>query len=101
MGASLHRTLAEGSGTTGGRQRRAAYGGNSAGRCYKSLPRESVPALRLRHVDGAKLSPHPIRKIRDDIICHCRNAEEARALWGALEARVAACRLALHQQKTK
>jgi RNA-directed DNA polymerase len=43
----------------------------------------------------------PFERYADDIICHCRSAEEARALWGALEARVAACRLALHQQKTK
>ena len=37
----------------------------------------------------------------DDIICHCRSAEEAQVLWSALEARVVACRLALHPQKTK
>ena len=43
----------------------------------------------------------PFERYADDIICHCRSAEEARALWGALEARVAACRLALYQQKTK
>src|SRR5213079_1840285 len=50
MGASLHRTLAEGSGTTGGRQRRAAYGGNSAGRCYL---RSAFPWLRHVFADGA------------------------------------------------
>jgi group II intron reverse transcriptase/maturase len=36
----------------------------------------------------------------DDIICHFRSAEEAQVLWSALEARVVACRLALHPQKT-
>ena len=43
----------------------------------------------------------PFERYADDIICHCRSAEEAQALWSALEARVAACRLALHPQKTK
>jgi len=43
----------------------------------------------------------PFERYADDIICHCRSAEEARALRDALEARVAACRLALHPQKTK
>ena len=37
----------------------------------------------------------------DDIICHCRSAEEARALWSALDARFTACKLVLHPQKTK
>jgi len=37
----------------------------------------------------------------DDIICHCRSEAEARALWEALEARFAACKLVLHPQKTK
>ena len=42
----------------------SAYGGNAAGWGRKPLPGESVPALRFRHVDGAELSRHPIRKIR-------------------------------------
>jgi hypothetical protein len=33
--------------------------------------------------------------------CHCRSAEEARALRRSLEARFAACKLALHPQKTQ
>ena len=37
----------------------------------------------------------------DDITCHCRSAEEARALWSALDARFTACKLVLHPQKTK
>jgi RNA-directed DNA polymerase len=37
----------------------------------------------------------------DDIICHCKSAEEARALWGAIADRFAVCKLVLHPQKTK
>ena len=37
----------------------------------------------------------------DDMICHCRNAEEARVLRKALEARFAACKLVMHPQKTQ
>lgn len=43
----------------------------------------------------------PFERYADDLICHCRSPEEARALWSALEARFAACRLVLHPQKTK
>lgn len=43
----------------------------------------------------------PFERYADDLICHCRSEEEARALWGALEARFETCRLALHPQKTK
>jgi RNA-directed DNA polymerase len=43
----------------------------------------------------------PFERYADDLICHCRSEEEARALWGALEARFAVCRLVLHPQKTK
>src|SRR5580700_8418719 len=37
----------------------------------------------------------------DDAICHCKSAEEARALWSAIADRFAACKLVLHRQKTK
>jgi RNA-directed DNA polymerase len=37
----------------------------------------------------------------DDIICHCKSAEEARALWSAIDDRLAACKLVLHPEKTK
>jgi RNA-directed DNA polymerase len=37
----------------------------------------------------------------DDIICHCKSAEEARALWGAIADRFAACKPVLHPEKTK
>jgi RNA-directed DNA polymerase len=36
-----------------------------------------------------------------DIICHCKSAEEARALWSAIADRFAACKLVLHPEKTK
>ena len=37
----------------------------------------------------------------DDIICHCKSAEQARSLWGAIADRFAVCKLVLHPQKTK
>jgi hypothetical protein len=43
----------------------------------------------------------PFERYADDLICHCRSAEQARALWSALEGRFGACRLVLHPQKTK
>src|SRR6201982_1832232 len=46
--------------------------------------------------------PHiPFERYADDIICHCKSAEEAQALWGALADRFATCKLVLHPQKTK
>jgi group II intron reverse transcriptase/maturase len=50
----------------------------------------------------ARTYPHiPFERYADDIICHCKSAEEARALWSALADRFAACKLVLHPQKTK
>ena len=43
----------------------------------------------------------PFERYADDIICHCKSAEEARALWGAIADRFAACKLILHPEKTK
>ena len=46
--------------------------------------------------------PHiPFERYADDAICHCKSAEEARALWAAIADRFAACKLVLHPQKTK
>src|SRR6202795_4248916 len=46
--------------------------------------------------------PHiPFERYADDAICHCRSAEETRALWSALGDRLAACKLVLHPVKTK
>lgn len=43
----------------------------------------------------------PFERYADDIICHCKSAEEAQALWRALQDRFAACKLVMHPQKTK
>jgi RNA-directed DNA polymerase len=43
----------------------------------------------------------PFERYADDIICHCRSEEEARALWGRLDRRLRNCGLELHPQKTK
>ena len=50
----------------------------------------------------AREFPHiPFERYADDAICHCRSAEEAQALWSALQDRFATCKLALHPEKTK
>jgi RNA-directed DNA polymerase len=50
----------------------------------------------------AREFPHiPFERYADDAICHCKSAEEARGLWSALADRLAACKLALHPEKTK
>jgi RNA-directed DNA polymerase len=50
----------------------------------------------------ARTYPHiPFERYADDIICHCKSAEEARALRSELADRFAACKLVLHPQKTK
>jgi len=50
----------------------------------------------------AREFPHILfERYADDAICHCRTAEEARALRRALADRLAACKLALHPDKTK
>ena len=43
----------------------------------------------------------PFERYADDAICHCKSAEEARALWSTLQDRFAACKLVLHPAKTK
>ena len=46
--------------------------------------------------------PHiPFERYADDAICHCKSAEEAQALWSALQDRFVACKLVLHPEKTK
>jgi RNA-directed DNA polymerase len=50
----------------------------------------------------ARTYPHvPFERYADDIICHCKSAKEAQALWSALADRFAVCKLVLHPQKTK
>jgi len=42
----------------------------------------------------ARTYPHiPFERYADDIICHCKSADEARALWSALADRFAICKL--------
>ena len=43
----------------------------------------------------------PFERYADDVICHCRSEAQARELLQAIEARMAACKLRLHPQKTK
>lgn len=46
--------------------------------------------------------PHiPFERYADDIVCHCKTAEQAEALRHALQDRLAACKLELHSDKTK
>ncbi len=46
--------------------------------------------------------PHiPFERYADDVVCHCKSAMEAQALWSALADRFAACKLVLHPEKTK
>ena len=50
----------------------------------------------------ARTFPHiPFERYADDAICHCKSADEAQALWGAIADRFAACKLVLHPEKTK
>src|SRR4029077_10667281 len=64
MGAAIRRALAESAGADGGRRRRAAHGRNAAGWGDLASPGELVPALRVRHVDGAELSADSVRALR-------------------------------------
>lgn len=43
----------------------------------------------------------PFERYADDIICHCRSEEEARALRARLDRRLRDCGLELHPQKTR
>ena len=43
----------------------------------------------------------PFERYADDVICHCRTQAEAERLKAALDARLAACGLALHPEKTR
>jgi RNA-directed DNA polymerase len=50
----------------------------------------------------ARTYPHiPFERYADDIICHCRSADEARVLWSTLADRLAVRKLTLHPEKTK
>lgn len=43
----------------------------------------------------------PFERYADDAICHCRDQAQAHSLRAALDARLAACKLELHPQKTQ
>jgi RNA-directed DNA polymerase len=102
MGAALHRALAKGSGADGGRQCRAADRRNAARRGVIS---PLLANMFLHYAFEAWMSrnyPHiPFERYADDAICHCKSAEQAQALWSALQDRFAACKLVLHPEKTK
>ena len=50
---------------------------------------------------AARVAATRFARSADDVICHCKSAEEAQALWSALADRFAACKLVLHPEKTK
>src|SRR6202045_2805960 len=82
VGAAIRRALAEGAGADGGRQRRAAHRRNAAGWGDLASPVEPVPALRVRHVDGAELSAYSVRALRGR--CHLSLPKRRRGA-GAME----------------
>ena len=50
----------------------------------------------------ARTYPHiPFERYADDIVCHCKTADQAEALRYVLRDRFAACKLVLHPDKTK
>ncbi len=50
----------------------------------------------------AREFPHILfERYADDVICHCRTEEDARALWRAIADRFAVCKLGLHPEKTR
>src|SRR5713226_9830332 len=62
-------------------------------RLVSTCPFDAWMARNFAHILFARYA--------DDIICHCKSAEEARALWSAIADRLAACKLVLHPEKTK
>jgi RNA-directed DNA polymerase len=44
---------------------------------------------------------NPFERYADDSVVHCHTELEAKALWKAIEARLAECKLKLHPEKTK
>ena len=90
-----------GAGADGGRQRRAANCGDAARWGDKPNLGEPVPALRLRHVDGAELSPHPVRAVRGRRNLSLQERRGGAGIMGALADRFAVCKLVLHPEKTK
>jgi RNA-directed DNA polymerase len=73
--------------------------------CVRGAISPILANLFLHYAFGtwmARTYPHiPFERYADDAICHCKSAEEARALWSALADRFAVCKLVLHPDKTK
>src|SRR5437660_11275298 len=73
--------------------------------CVQGVISPLLANLFLHYAFDAWMSrnyPHiPFERYADDAICHCKSAEEALALWSALQDLFAACKLVLHPQKTK
>src|ERR1700730_5035620 len=73
--------------------------------CVQGVISPLLANLFLHYAFDAWMSrtyPHiPFERYADDAICHCKSADEARALWSALQDRFAACKLVLHPEKTK
>ena len=101
MGAALHRALVEGAGAEEDGSIVPRMAGTPQGGVISPL----LANLFLHYTFDmwmARTHPHiPFERYADDIICHCKSADEARALWSALADRLTACKLTLHPEKTK
>src|SRR5712671_2411444 len=71
--------------------------------CVRGVISPLLANLFLHYAFDAWMSRNyrhiPFERYADDAICHCKSAEEARALWSALQERFAACKLVLHPEK--
>ena len=65
------------------------------------MANESLTTSRLKTPSAPLSRACCFERYADDAICHCKSAEEARALWSALADRFTACKLVLHPEKTK
>jgi hypothetical protein len=64
LGGALYRAVAEGTGTTAGREAARAYEGHSARGRHQSAAGQPVPALCFRRMDAADLPGYSIREVR-------------------------------------
>jgi hypothetical protein len=81
--------------------KRTAHGRNAAGWGDLASPGEPVPALRVRHVDGAELSAYSIRALRGRCHLSLPKRQRGAGVRSALADRLAVCKLVLHPVKTK
>ena len=75
------------------RQQQRGSAKTTASRLVSTIPFDTWMARTYPHI--------PFERYADDIICHCKSADEARALSSALADRFVACKLTLHPEKTK